>query len=208
MATIFMMAGFHFMSDDLVLEVSGLQLFKFFTVDSNILIGLISLVFACFEYKTMKDKRKIIPKELYIMKYMFTIGVLVTFLVTVLYLAPFAPTGFFSMFQNSNLFYHFIIPVLSFITLVFFEKNNQIKFKHTILGLVPVFIYAIFYVLNIITHIENGKVPFAYDWYGFARGGFKATVFVFIFMHVATYILSLVVWLLNRRKDKNNIDKS
>lgn len=202
MATIFMLTGFHFMSDDLVLEVSKIEMFKFFTVDSNVLVGIVSLILAYQEYQIIKSKRKFVSDKLYIMKFISTIGVMLTFLITALYLAPYSTKGYFSMFQNSNLFFHFIIPIISFISFCFFEKTDKIKFKHTFLGVIPVFIYAFFYVLNIWFHLENGKVTYTYDWYGFAQGGLKMTIFIFVFMHVATYILSVVIWLLNRKKEQ------
>ena len=201
-ATIFMFTGFHFMTDDLLLEAKGIELFKFFTVDSNLIIGIMSLLFAYFEYQIIKGKRKNIPSKLYIIKYIATIGVLLTFLVTVLYLAPFSPKGFFSMFQNSNLFFHLIIPILSLITFVFFEKTDKIKFKHTFLSLIPTLAYSIFYVAIILTHLEDGKIALTYDWYGFAQGGLKVAILVFIFIQVATYIVGLSIWFLNRRKAK------
>lgn len=200
LGTTFMITGFHFMSDEVILESTKLNAFKFFTVDSNILMGLIALLFVYFEYQIIKKRKKTIPQELYVMKLMFTVGVMVTFLVTTLYLAPFSPNGYFSMFQNSNLFFHLIVPILSLISFIFFEKTDKIKFKHTFLGMVPTLTYAIFYVANILVHLENGKVSYTYDWYGFAQGGLVSTLFVFIFMHLATYIVSLSLWFLNRKK--------
>ncbi len=202
-ATFFMFTGgLTYKSNELLLEAVGFGILKFFTVDSNILVGVVALIFAYFEYQILKGKRKKVPDKLYILKYVSTVAVLVTCLVTTLYLAPIAPTGYFSMFQKSNLFYHLIIPILCFITFVFFEKTDKIKFKHTFLGVIPVFIYGTLYLIDVLTHIENGKVAFTYDWYGFAQGGLKMTIFIFVFMHVATYILSVVIWLLNRKKEQ------
>ena len=190
------------MSDEVILDATKFNAFKFFTVDSNILMGIISLLFAIFEYKLIKNKIKVIPKELYIIKFMFTVSIMLTFFTTVLYLAPFAPKGFFSMFQNSNLFFHFVIPVLSFITFILFEKNDFVKFKNTFLGLIPTFIYAFFYVINLLVHLENGRVSSEYDWYGFAQGNLVSTIIVFFLMHLFTYIICLIVWFLNKKRKK------
>ena len=44
LATIFMVTGFKFMSNTYALESTGLESLKFYTVDSNILVGLASLI--------------------------------------------------------------------------------------------------------------------------------------------------------------------
>ena len=50
---IFMYAGITFMPAKTLLETKGIEMFKFFTVDSNILIGVISLIIAIYEYRLM-----------------------------------------------------------------------------------------------------------------------------------------------------------
>ena len=105
------------------------------------------------------------------------------------------------MFQNSNLFFHLIIPILSLITFVFFEKTNKIKFKYTFLCLIPIIVYGIFYTINILLHLDNGRIISKYDFYGFAQGGVNTILFVFLFMLIISYIITLLTWYLNK---KNN----
>ena len=45
---IFMFTGIKFMPGGSLLEVSKIEMFKFYTVDSNILIGIISLIFIIY----------------------------------------------------------------------------------------------------------------------------------------------------------------
>ena len=54
MASTMMFYRYHFMGEEVILEASGFNIFKYFTVDSNILNGIISLLFAIEEYKLMK----------------------------------------------------------------------------------------------------------------------------------------------------------
>ena len=49
--SIFMFTGFKFMPDETLLELSNIEMFKFYTVDSNILMGIISLRFIIYEIK-------------------------------------------------------------------------------------------------------------------------------------------------------------
>ena len=104
------------------------------------------------------------------------------------------------MIANSNLFYHLIIPVLSIITFVFFEKNNKINFKDTLYGLLPVIVYSFFYVTNILIHMENGKVSPIYDWYWFVQNGVWTIIIVGSLMLLITYLISLGLWKLNKVK--------
>ena len=85
-ASIVMFTGFAFMSSSFVLESSSISMFRFFTVDSNILMGIASLIFIFYEICLLKGKIKEIPKALYIFKLMATSGVALTFFVVFFYL--------------------------------------------------------------------------------------------------------------------------
>ena len=194
-ATIAMFTGFKFMnSKDIVLTKSNIEMFKFYTVDSNLFMGIVSLIFIIFLLR-----KKNIPKLIYIFKLSATIGVMLTFLTTAIYLAPYAKYGYFSVFTNSNLFFHFLVPAVSFISVVFFEKTNKLNFKECLIVVIPTIIYALCYVINILMHLENGKVIAKYDFYGFANGGVIGIVIVFIFMILVTFVIGFVLRYLNRR---------
>lgn len=176
-----------------LLETSKIGMFKFFTVDSNIFMGLISLLFII---KTLKNKE--ITKNMYILKLMSTTSVTLTFLVVFLYLGPISKDGIKSMLQNSNLFFHLIIPVLSIITFIKYEKTN-LKLKDTIYGIIPTIIYALFYTTNVLIHTNNGKVSPIYDWYWFVQNGVKQAIIVLPLIILITYAISLTLYKLNRR---------
>ena len=178
-----------------LLETSKIGMFKFFTVDSNIFMGLISLLFAIKEIKNEE-----ITKNMYRLKLMSTTAVMLTFIVVFIYLGPISKDGIKSMLQNSNLFFHLIIPVLSIINLTLFEKTDKLKRKDTLYGIIPTVIYALFYLTNILIHVENGKVSPIYDWYWFVQGGLKTAIIVAPTIILITYIISLILWKLNRKE--------
>lgn len=60
-ATIFMINGIYFMGQETSLTETGIGLFKFFTVQSNVLMGIISFIFALAEIRVMAGKLKEIP---------------------------------------------------------------------------------------------------------------------------------------------------
>lgn len=198
-AAIIMYTGFKFMGNDLPLETSSIGMLRFFTVQSNLFMGLMSLIFAIKEITILKNDKKEISTFLYILKLMASVAVGVTFTTVVVYLGPMSPGGLISMFKNSNLFFHLIIPVMGMANFAVFEKTNKLKFKYSFYGLVPTILYAIFYLTNVIVHMENGKVSPIYDWYWFAQGGISQICIVVPIMMFATCLISIALWKFNKK---------
>lgn len=200
LATIIMFTGFRFMSgNELVLESTKLGMFKFFTVDSNIFMGIVSLIFSIDEYKLLCGKIKEISLKKYILKLMATVSVGLTFFTVLFYLGPISEGGLYSMLLNSNLFFHLIIPMLSIINFIFFENSNNLKFKHSFYGIIPMICYSIFYMVNVFSHIENGKVSVEYDWYWFVQNGVWSCVIVIPIIFIFTFLISFVLNKLNNK---------
>lgn len=199
LATIFMFTGFKFMPGGSLLEVSKVEMFKFYTVDSNILMGIVSLIFIIYEKKLLKNKIKKIPKKVYIIKLIATSGISLTFITTSFFLAP--SYGFYAMFNNNNLLFHLVVPVLSIITYIFFEKYDN-KYKYAILGIIPMFLYSIFYITNILIHLNNGGLTFKYDFYGFLQGNLNNIYLVIPVIYLISYIISMLLVFGNRKIKK------
>lgn len=203
LASIIMFSGFKFMKGEQVLETTKLGMFKFFTVDSNMFMGIIALIFGIKEVQIIKGKETEITQKLYSLKLMATVGVVLTFATVFAYLGPISSGGIMSMLLNSNLFFHLLIPVISMLNFVIFERTNKLTFRHTILGIIPMLIYAIFYMVNVLIHTENGMVSTVYDWYWFVQGGIWQLFIVLPLMIGVTYTISLILWRLNKKiKDK------
>jgi len=198
MSTVFMMTGYEFMGEGLKLTATKVEALKFFTVDSNLLMGLIAIIFAVYQILYMTCKIEKIPTAIYVLKLTGTVGVVLTFITTACFLAPFLVDDYFSLFTNSNLFFHFVIPVMSLITFVFLEEMGAIRWRYSFIGMIPMVIYSIFYSITAISHAENGKVPFQYDWYGFVQGGLINMIFVLPVMLGGTYLIAYLLWLGNK----------
>lgn len=198
-ASLTMFLGIRYMGDDILLATSKIGMFKFFTVDSNLFQGIISFIFMIYEIKLLKGSIKELPKILYILKLIATVGVTLTFLTVFGYLGFIVDGGVIVLLKNSNLFFHLITPLLSIITFTLFEKTNKLSFKHTFIGTSSTIIYSIFYTTNVFIHINNGKVDPIYDWYYFVQGGLHQTFFVLPIMLIFSYIISLLLWYFNRR---------
>ena len=197
-ASIMMFSGYRFMNgDELVLESSKLGMFKFFTVDSNIFMGIISLIFVIYEIKLLNGKINDIPNWLYNLKLMATTGVTLTFFVVLVYLGPLV-SSMRLMFMNSNLFFHLFVPVFSIISFILYEKNNKLKLINTFYGLIPVVLYTLFYLFNVLIHIENGIVSTKYDFYWFVQKGMWTSIIVIPLMLIIAYCISFILWKLNK----------
>lgn len=188
LGTIFMIIGFQFMAQSKILESNGWDNFKYFTVDSNVFVGITSFLYLLFIFL-----KKEIPHWLSILKFSSCVGVLLTMLVTACFLAPTSQIPFFWFYQNSNLFFHFLVPLLATISIVCFEEHS-LSFKETFYGVCPMALYAIYYIGRVIPHIQNGVVSYEYDFYGFLRGGSSSIFFVIPIMFIVTYVIGLALW--------------
>ena len=198
-ASIIMFTGYKFMGDEIVLEETKIGMLKFFTVDSNIFMGIMAAIFAVKEINIIKGKQTEISSKIYGLKLMATTGVALTFLTVIAYLGPISEGGTPSMLKNSNLFFHLLIPVISIVNFVFFERTDKLVFKNSFLGLIPMFLYSIFYLSNVLIHMENGIVSPKYDWYWFVQGGVWQIIIVLPLMMGVTYLISLLLWAGNRK---------
>ena len=94
-ASIIMFTGFKFMHGiEPVLESTKIGMLRFFTVESNIFMGIIALLFVLKKELTKTD---------YILKLMSTSAVTLTFIVVFTYLGFVTKGGIVSLLQNSNL---------------------------------------------------------------------------------------------------------
>lgn len=197
LSSIWMFSGWHIGSASAVLEGQRLAMFKFYTVDSNVLMGIIALVAAVMQWLVLKGKLKELPVWVYIMNLIGVVGVTLTMLVTVFFLTP--TMGLYNCFNNSNLFLHLFNPVASIVTFLCFEKTDSIKFSHTFTGISSMLIYTVYYVIVSVMHSSNNIVNPGYDWYGFFAMGVKSGFFVVPLVILITYIISLVLWRFNRK---------
>ncbi|MBQ7453370.1 MAG: hypothetical protein IJS68_03840 [Clostridia bacterium] len=163
----------------------GIKLLKFFTLQSNILAGVSALLYVVFFLRERKTERKT-PFFVYMLRYIATIDLILTFLVVALFLGFIVEEGYFSLYVNANFFFHFAIPIINFINYIGVERKPLLKLKHTFVGLIHVLLYAIFYIAVVIAHFSDGAVAIEYDWYAFAQKGLPiAFVCAFVVLGVS-----------------------
>ncbi|MCQ2486801.1 MAG: hypothetical protein MJ129_02595 [Clostridia bacterium] len=144
-------------------SMTALDLFKFYTNDSNIFTGITSAVFCLFAIASLISGKYLIPKWMQIIRLISAVCLYITFIVCASVLMPAYAGGNFSLdlFMGPLFYLHFMCPVVSVLSYILFE--GQIKnriFVYSIIGIIPTWVYtAILVVLNF-KGIVYGPYPF------------------------------------------------
>lgn len=199
-ASYMMFTGIRFTNNnEIILESSKLGMLKFFTVQSNLLMGIVSIIYIIKQIDLLNKKIVKLPSWCSILKLTSTTAVTLTFVVVFLYLSRLTGSGVRPLLANSNLFFHLLIPILSIITFIFFERNKDIKFKDNLISIIPVALYELFYLTNVLIHMENHRISPKYDWYYFVQTDIKNIYIVIPTMLIITYIISIILWFTNEK---------
>ena len=130
--------------------VFGLSLFKWYTVDSNILqlVVSISVVYYC-----IKDKE--LPDTLTLTHFISAVGLTITFLIAAFVLAPEGGIRYYFI-ENVAPINHLIGPALSVVSLLFLEKVRKMPMHVIIWPAVVSLIYGIIcLILNACNVLEG-----------------------------------------------------
>lgn len=179
-----------------VLSGSGLRVLKYFTIDSNIYLGVTSFFAALELHKVLRGKKSEVSPMTYLLKLSGTAAVTVTMLVTVFFLEPTLGRrfGYLALFAYSNFFLHLLNPLAAIAVWLCFENNNALSLKHALLAVIPTLLYAIYYFIEVLRHTENGNILPGYDWYGFFVLGLKSAVVVLPSFLLFTYLVCYVLY--------------
>lgn len=161
------------------LSVEGLQSLRYFTVLSNLLQGGVCL--AClFGAKVGR------------WKYVSAVSVALTFFVVLLLLGP--AYGYDSMYHGANLWFHLILPVLSMVDFLVFDREGAFSLRDSLFTLIPMLAYSLFYVGNLLVNGVRDN-----DWYGFAKRGPQSAVAAFLIILGLNWIIALLMRLPRRK---------
>ncbi len=141
----------------------GVRMFEYFTIDSNIILALVSLMMIFAEIAMLKGKKA--WKFGQALKLTAVVGTTITAITTIAYLYPKNPTP-----ENLALLYapeydlelHAIVPVLGIISIIVENQPRMKPWKYAFLGLVEVGIYAAVAVPLV-------NMGFMSDHYGFLK---------------------------------------
>ncbi len=188
--TVWMMAGIEGPLAD-----RGAAALKFFTVDSNILMGITAVIVAVLKIKRKGE----LPRWALALYLVAAASVMLTFTVVALLLSPFVPSGYFSLFTKYNFFFHFFVPVLGAVDFIFFEDGRKLRFRACFLAIIAVALYGVYYIVPLmLTAAPDGTVNAARDWYMFFRLGTKMLVPVILIISGMDFAGSVLLRLFSR----------
>ena len=180
-------------------------LFKYFTIQSNIFIGICSVVLAFKLIKSLKAGRYELSHIDEVFHIMFTVSITLTGIVYCFVLLPVAlssdPSSGEMMLAPQQLMLHVIVPVLSVADLLFFTRPTTYKFltKDIFLSVIPPLYYLGFsrvgYVLNW-DFGEGNNYPYFFLNYASPAGFFGFTGNPPYFMGVFWWILAILAFIL------------
>ncbi len=141
----------------------GIRTFCMFTVDSNILAGLSMLLCLPYTVDGIRTGYYHLPDWVVVLMHISVTAVSLTFLVSLFILSP--AKGFALIFSGSRFFLHGVCPVLCIVAFCLFINSHLIRYRESVLALIPVLIYAAVYVVMVVfIGEERGGWN---DFYGF-----------------------------------------
>lgn len=194
-----------------VVDHYGILAIIYYTVDSNIICLISSILF--FVFMLIKKNITEIPFFVMILRFMATVCLIITFIVVVAYIAPaklWVPNGTYLdnlkvvLLRDDMLYQHLLCPVICFVSFAFFEGDRRLNKKKTIwYGVVATLVYGITMIILNLLKIVDGPYPFF-------RVNEDPVVYSLImaFIILMSYIFGRFVLLLNQKYSIRRIKKA
>lgn len=179
------------------------SIFMAFTIESNIWIAAICFVFLVYGW--LGQGKSQIPGWLYVLKYMFTTAVLLTWFTFAVLLTPMMSAAY--LLSASNLCLHNLTPMLTLLDFLNFDSGYLPPKKHTWLALVMPLLYTLFFFT---AYEIIGKLPVQYffldyktlGWFSIGAGGIGVVYWIALLLLVCLAIggATLKLQSMNRQK--------
>lgn len=151
--------------------MGGASVFFFFTVQSNIFIIAMALIFLADEIMLLIIKKSFVNQVLLHIKYVATVAITVTFLVFFTMLAPLMGVDYLLSFNNFSL--HAIVPILAIIDFILFDTDIQLTYKKSLIATIAPISYVIFvYVGSIFKLQYSDNLYYPYFFLDYETNGF------------------------------------
>lgn len=149
-STFILLTTIHSVGTNVVMRLSaGIKptFYQTFSFDSNILMAIVSLITIIYVSITFKKEDINMPRWLANIYLGGVTSIMFTFLIVMVYLGPFIE-GFEHMLSAKLIFLHLFNPLLALANFCFVQKEEKISIKEFYIGLIPMFVYSIFYIIN------------------------------------------------------------
>jgi hypothetical protein len=164
-------------------------------------VGVTAAMSIPFAVDGIRQKNYHLPRWIVNLTFSSATCITLTFLITIFVLSP--RLGFVLMMASGSfLFMHTLVPIIAILSFLFINTYHNIKFKTTFYALIPVFAYAVTYlVLVIAVGEENGGWR---DHYHFQE--LMPWYYIFAAMMLLTFgIASLLRVIHNRMHQRDKI---
>lgn len=164
---------------------NGRYMLRFFTILSNLFSALASLI-ALFLLRSGS-----LPYGIWLIKYIATASVTVTFLTVMVFLGP--TLGYKNQLSGWSLYLHLAGPIFAILSFCFYERFYFLSFLSSLWGIAPVILYGILYLKKVVFSSGNSQWD---DFYGFNKNGkWKIS---FSAMVAGAFLVCILLWLLCR----------
>ncbi len=152
--------------------MGGASIFYFFTVQSNIFIIVMALLFAGHEVIGLINKTQSVNQIMLQIKFVATVAITVTFLVFFTMLAPLMGIDYLLSFNNFSL--HAIVPILAIIDFVLFDTDINLSYPKSLIATIAPISYVIFvYAIGVPLKLQYAKdLYFPYFFLNYDQNGF------------------------------------
>lgn len=168
----------------------------FYTRLSN-LLALIAGIFVFIFI--IKNKSGELPKWLSMLRYIATIMLFVTLLISLFVLTPAVGSFYRMMIENQLKFHHLLCPLISIISFIFFEKGGVLTTKDNVLALIPTLVYGIVMMILNAARVVDGPYPFL----RVHNQPVWATILWFVGIFFGAFLLGLIIRLLRKAANRN-----
>ena len=180
--------------------------FLYFTIQSNVCIALISFVFLILEIIKFKKPEFTIPNYMYIIKYIFTVAITLTFIVFSIILTPTMIVKGHGWYLSTieNVCLHNLVPIFAILDYCLFNFHFMIKKSTFVWGLAMPLYYLIFVSSLIFAGTDFGdgaKAPYFFldfktnSWFNIVNGQLGTFYWIIIIAVFVLLISLLLLWI-------------
>ena len=128
--------------------LNGNNRFIYFTNISNLIVGFLASVNAMFLLISVIKNESCVPKIFTLIKVIAISMTTLTFFTVLFVIGPI--DGYVKNYSGRNFLTHLIIPLSVLISYLFLEEKQDFRWEFSFLILIPLSIYSIFYVANVV----------------------------------------------------------
>ena len=133
-------------------DFTGIYSFRYFTNLSNAFVAIASAITLFCNVKNVIKDEYSFPRWVVALKYAAVCAVALTFFTVALFLSPLIThygKSYFTLFRGNGFFFHFLIPFLSVLCFVAFEKSPALPFQSTFTAMLPAIAYSFLYTIMV-----------------------------------------------------------